>query len=421
MSEANLEKSGMSGRAEARVWFARGSGFVAGGLVVVAVTEGLVSAGGVLLLVFFALLIASALRPLVDRLRTALPIGRGPAILLVYFAFFVFVAVIGFLLVPLVIGQAGQFIGFLLLPLVIVQVGQLVDQLPAVTDRLQAWSQGLQPHELSTSVGAVITAAQGALTKVPTTAPGQVVNVGLGLAGAIFSVVTILALVFFWLTERQRLQRFALSFLPAERRGGVREGWNQVELRLGGWVRGQLVLMVALGVATGVAYTVLGLPSGPVLGVIAGLAEMIPLVGPALGVGPALLIAAAFRPDLLIVVAVVYVVIQLVESNVLVPLVMRNAPWRAARRTDRRSHRGGLGADAGPRCAGRPGCRQRRGCGDAEYREPDSGGAWSRGLTGPQCGRRNRPSVIQSRAEPIAPVTICASYRPCARRQRRQQ
>lgn len=299
----------MSGRAEARVWFARGSGFVAGGLVVVAVTEGLVSAGGVLLLVFFALLIASALRPLVDRLRTALPIGRGPAILLVYFAFFVFVAVIGFLLVPLVIGQAGQ----------------LVDQLPAVTDRLQAWSQGLQPHELSTSVGAVITAAQGALTNGPTTAPGQVVNVGLGLAGAIFSVVTILALVFFWLTERQRLQRFALSFLPAERRGGVREGWNQVELRLGGWVRGQLVLMVALGVATGVAYTVLGLPSGPVLGVIAGLAEMIPLVGPALGVGPALLIAAAFRPDLLIVVAVVYVVIQLVESNVLVPLVMRNA------------------------------------------------------------------------------------------------
>jgi predicted PurR-regulated permease PerM len=299
----------MSGRAEARVWFARGSGFVAGGLVVVAVTEGLVSAGGVLLLVFFALLLASALRPLVDRLRTALPIGRGPAILLVYFAFFVFVAVIGFLLVPLVIGQAGQ----------------LVDQLPAVTDRLRAWSQGLQPHELSTSVGAVITAAQDALTKGPTTAPGQVVNVGLGLAGAIFSVVTILALVFFWLTERQRLQRFALSFLPPERRGGVRQGWNQVELRLGGWVRGQLVLMVALGVATGVAYTALGLPSGPVLGVIAGLAEMIPLVGPALGVGPALLIAAAFRPDLLIVVAVVYVVIQLVESNVLVPLVMRNA------------------------------------------------------------------------------------------------
>ena len=134
-----------------------------------------------------------------------------------------------------------------------------------------------------------------------------------------------LALVYFWLTERQRLQQFALSFLPAERRGSVREAWNSVETRLGGWVRGQLLLMLALGAMTGAAYALLGLPSGPLLGVVAGLAEIIPFIGPLVGVVPALLLAAAFRPDLLVVVLVVYVVIQLVESNVLVPLVMRNA------------------------------------------------------------------------------------------------
>jgi len=308
MPDPTFEPGGADARTEASVWFARGIGLVSGGLVVVALTAGLIGAGRVLLLVFFAVLLASALGPLVDWLRTSLPIGRGVSILLVYATFFVSVAAIGFVLVPVAISQAGQ----------------MMDQVPAVLDRVETWSSGLQPSALATSVGALVTAVRAALSG-PSPGTGQVVSAGLGLADATISAITILALVFFWMTERQRLQRFTLSFLPPERRGGVREAWNIVEVRLGAWVRGQLVLMIALGVTTGVAYTVMGLPSGPTLGVIAGLAEVVPLVGPALGVLPALLIAAAFRPDLLIVVVVVYVLIQLAESNFLVPLVMRNA------------------------------------------------------------------------------------------------
>jgi len=296
-------------RSETATWFARGAGFVAGGLVVAGLVQGAVGAGGVLLLVFFAILLASAVKPIVERLRGSLPIGRGLAILLVYALFFASVAIIAFLLVPLIVSQAGQ----------------LLAELPDVIDRARTWSQGLRPQELATSVGAILAAGEHAMSGGGAPAPGQVVSAGLGLADAVVSVVTVLALVFFWLTERQRLQRFALSFLPPIRRAGVREAWNIEELRLGAWVRGQLILMIALGLMTGTAYTILGLPSGPILGMIAGLAEMVPLVGPILGAVPALLVAGAFRPDLLPVVVVAYVVIQLVESNVLVPFVMRNA------------------------------------------------------------------------------------------------
>ncbi len=302
-------RSEPGGRSEAATWFARGLGLAAGALVVIGLAQGLIGAGGVLLLVFIAILVASALRPIVDRLRSILPVARGWAILLVYVAFFASVTGIAFLLVPLIVSQ-GQ---------------QLIAELPDVGDRARTWSQGLQPHELATSVGAMIDAAQHGLAGGPAPAPGQVVSAGLGLADAIVSVVTVLALVFFWLTERQRLQRFALSFLPGDRRAGVREAWNIVERRLGGWVRGQLILMLALGLMTGAVYTLLGLPSGPILGLIAGLAEAVPFVGPIVGAIPALLVAGAFRPDLLPIVAVAYVVIQLLESNLLVPLVMRNA------------------------------------------------------------------------------------------------
>ncbi len=297
-------------RSEAWRWFGRGIGFSLGALLVLALASAVVGAANVLLLVFAALLIASALRPIVDRLRSAFPVGRGPAILLVYISFFATVAGIAFLLVPLVVGQ----------------VSDLAGQLPAVDQRLQAWAVGLQPRELASSIGALLSAARAALGHGPLVpAPGQIVSAGFGLAEAVGVIGTILALVYFWLTERQRLQRFTLSFLPSERRGSVREAWNSVELRLGAWFRGQVVLMIALGLMTGTAYSLLGVPSGPLLGLIAGLAEMIPFVGPIVGVVPALLLAAAFRPDLVLPVLIAYVVIQIVEGNVLVPFVMRNA------------------------------------------------------------------------------------------------
>ncbi len=273
------------------------------------VAEAAVGAAKVMLLVFLAVLLGSALSPLVDRIRNGLPVGRKVAILLVYASFFAAVVIGAFIVVPLLVDQATR----------------IADQVPAVFVRLKEWSAGLRPHELAASVGSFVTSAQGLVESGQVGESGILVNAGLTVADVVFSATTILALVFFWLTERQRIQRFALSYLPPARRSGVREGWNIVELRLGAWVRGQLILMAALGVATGVSYTIMGLPAAPLLGLIAALAEVIPLVGPAIGVAPALIVAAAFRPDLIVVVLVAYVIIQLVESNVLVPIVMRNA------------------------------------------------------------------------------------------------
>ena len=70
-------------------------------------------------------------------------------------------------------------------------------------------------------------------------------DVGLAVADILIAVITILTLVFFWLIGHQRLQRFTLALLPREHRAGVRQGWNEVELRLGLWVRGQAILMAS--------------------------------------------------------------------------------------------------------------------------------------------------------------------------------
>jgi predicted PurR-regulated permease PerM len=282
-------------------------GLAAGVAVVYGLASIAVSAGGVLLLVFVAILLASALEPFIGWIRGHVGLGRGPTILLVYAAFFVVVIAMALVIVPAAIAQFQETLA----------------GLPPLIDRARDWAAGLRPAPLSAGVKALIDAAKDLLSPPPPD-PSAVVHIGLTVAEAVVSVATLLTIVFFWLVEHARLQRFALAFLPAKRRAGARDAWNEIENRLGGWVRGQLTLMATIGVATGTAYALLGVPSALLLGLIAGIMEVIPIVGPLLGAVPAIIVASTVSLELALVVAGVYVLVQLVEGNVLVPLVMRN-------------------------------------------------------------------------------------------------
>jgi predicted PurR-regulated permease PerM len=296
-------------RSEAVRWSIRGLGFAIGAIVVVGGLAALFLAWRVAVVVFLSILLGSALAPLLAHRRDHIPVPRGLAILIIYATVFVVVGVLAFIFLPGVISEADDIAG----------------RLPSALTDIEAWAQGLQPEIIGNAVTALADAIRASVLQARPPRAEDIVGAGVTVAEALVTTITVFALVYFWITERARLQRYATAFLPIERRAGAREAWNDIELRLGGWVRGQLVLMGTIAVATGAAYWLLGLPSALLLGLIAGLAELIPLVGPALGAVPALVVAAALRPDLLVPVAIVYVVIHLVEGNLLVPVVMRNS------------------------------------------------------------------------------------------------
>ena len=306
-------------------------------------------------------------------LRERLPLGRVGTILVVYLAFFIVVVGMAFVVVPAAVNQ-GQ---------------RILAALPAFFDQVRLWAEDLRPVALSTSITALVDSVAEFFAPRPATETGEVVEVGTAVAEAALFLFTMLAVVFFWLVEHARLQRYSLAFLPADRRAGARNAWNEIETRLGLWVRGQLILMGSMGVATGVAYTLLGLPGALLLGLIAALTEAIPIVGPLLGAIPAILVAATVSPELALVVALIYVVLQLIEGNVLVPLVMRNtigispllvlfsllvgrrgrrAAGRLPRRADRRLDRDRPVPPPGPRNAGRPGPGRHRVAGRGDDR-----------------------------------------------------
>jgi predicted PurR-regulated permease PerM len=298
-------------RAEAYLWFVRGVGVAFGVALAVALLYGLVLSAKVLVLVFIALLLASGVEPLIERMRTRSMLGRGAALLLVYASIFVVVVVVALLVVPSAVTQFSE----------------LGARITPFLDGARDWARTVEPRVVSVSLVGLVDTLQRVLAPTTPTAPetDQLIALGLTFAEIVIDTIAVLTMVYFWLTERARLQRFVLALLPADRRGGAREAWNVMELQLGAWVRGQLILMGSVGIATTIAYFVIGLDGPLLLGLIAALAEAIPLVGPALGAVPALVVAMLTgRIDVVIVVAIVYVVIQIVESNVLLPIVMRN-------------------------------------------------------------------------------------------------
>jgi predicted PurR-regulated permease PerM len=94
---------------------------------------------------------------------------------------------------------------------------------------------------------------------------------------------------------------------------------------LGRWAGGQIMAMIGVGTLSGLAFWAIGLPSPLALGIIAGLTNFIPLLGPILGATPALLFALAIDPVTALWTVGAVIVIQQVEGNVLTPLLQQQA------------------------------------------------------------------------------------------------
>lgn len=296
-------------RSESMSWVARGAGMAVGVGLVLVLAGMAAAAREVLLLVFLAVLLGAALEPVVGFIRARTGIGRGFSILGVYAVFLVAVIAMAVFIVPAAT----------------VQLSAGLSHLPAFLDQIRAWAGQLRPEVLGEGINSLADALEAPFKPGPAPDPDSLVEASVVVVQVAAALVTLLALVFFWLTERPRLQRYALAFLPAHRRAGIRDAWNEIETRLGLWARGQLLLMATIGVATGIAYTLLGLPAALLLGLIAGLSEVIPIVGAFIGAIPAVLVATTISPEVTVLTIAIYLILQLIEGNVLVPMVMRNS------------------------------------------------------------------------------------------------
>jgi predicted PurR-regulated permease PerM len=146
-------------------------------------------------------------------------------------------------------------------------------------------------------------------------------QVGLGLQAG-FAFIAVFILVYYWTLEGELITRKFLMRVPANKREAARDLLGEINEKIGGYFRGQAILCVMVGVASAAAFFVIGAPNALLLGVIMGIFEAIPVIGPTLGAVPALLMTLAVSPDKTLWVLVAIVAIQVLENNLLVPKVM---------------------------------------------------------------------------------------------------
>lgn len=268
-------------------------------------------------------ILAYLLLPPVRRLERLLP-ERGPlgrarrplAILLVY------------LLVIVVVVAAYA----LVVPPLIRQIGQLAEQTPMLIEEVRRRAEGLleqfhevTPDPIEAAIESNLAQLGSAIASGLRTALGGALAWLLRTANVVLGLLVIPLWLFYVLKDEARGRDAFYALFPPDVRGDVKAIAGIVNGVLSRYIRGQLFLGLVIGLASYAAFTALGIPYALVLGIVNGLFELIPIIGPWLGAIPGVLVTLAVAPDKVGFVILFYILLQQVENAFLVPKIQGDA------------------------------------------------------------------------------------------------
>ncbi len=200
---------------------------------------------------------------------------------------------------------------------------QVGDQFSQLGDRVPAAWEGLEQHIVALPGGKEILAS---LSRQINDARSIAENVGhvLWMAGdALTGLFLIIVGAIFFAAQPKLYRMGALKLVPESRRALAQQALVDSGRALKLFMLGQLISMVLVGILTGLGLWWAGVPSPIALGIIAGLTEGLPYLGPILAAIPGLLLALSESPQTALWALVVYVVVQQVEGNTILPVIHR--------------------------------------------------------------------------------------------------
>jgi predicted PurR-regulated permease PerM len=271
--------------------------------------------------------IAIALAFLLDPPVTALQrrgVPRLAGILVVYVVVVVVVVGLGFLLFPPLIEQLKRFLE---------ELPSLASQIIAWEEQVVAWLESLPlPPPIREALDTIIQSGQEAVIGLLEAIVGPLLSLIARTAGFIVGLVVIPVWLLYVLKDREKLPDGVLRFLPPSWRIDTLHGIGLTTSVIGRWIRGQLLLGAVIFAATLIGLLVLAAIGfrefadfAVLLALVAGLLELVPIIGPIIAAIPAILIGASISPAAALAAVALYTIIQQVENHLLVPKVMGDA------------------------------------------------------------------------------------------------
>ena len=255
-------------------------------------------------LLFLSFMIASAMRPGVEKLARY----RVPRIVGVLAHY----AVLG--------GLIALFLWFVV-PNLLHQVEHAIGNVPQTRARLgkaAKHSTGIK-HD-------ILVGLQNELKKLPKT--GSIVHTAIDAGRKAVEILVGIFFVFaaaaYWIYERERAADLLVRLLPRARRKTVRDTWDLVELKLGAYVRASLLLISFVGTVLSFAFWAIGLPYWLMLGILAGIVEIIPIVGPLIAGVVSVGVAFTVSFEAAVLTAIAVYGLRLLQDYVIQPRIMGN-------------------------------------------------------------------------------------------------
>lgn len=268
------------------------------GLLIIALLWFTIIIRSVLVALFVAYIIMAALLPLVNFLQKK----RVPKQIAVLISYFLTLAFIFLLIVPLI-------------PFFSSQIQQLFSSLPSyINEAAQLFGVSIDPKQVQSFLASDL----GSIGK-------NAFAVTQRVFGGIFSVLMVFALSYYLLNDHERTKTSIARFFPQQFQNKTLHTLTLIEETLGAWTRGQIILSVFIGAITWILLTILRIDFALPLALIAGILEIVPTLGPILASIPAIIVALNISVDTAIFVSLIYFIIQVIENNILVPRIMQKA------------------------------------------------------------------------------------------------
>jgi len=250
----------------------------------------------IIILIFLAVIVVAALLKPVEWLHSR-KVPRTLAVIITYLALILIISGIVSVMIP---------------PLV-TQTGELIKNLPSIIGTINDFFvfNKIPVNDVSNVIGNQLN-----------TAGSNIVSITTKIFSSIFLVVTLLALSFYMLLEWNVFVRLISSPFSGHQEKRVANIVTKVEKGLGSWVRGQLTLSLIIGVVTYIGLTILGVDYALPLALVAGILEVVPIIGPIISAIPAVLVGLTVSPVLGLAVVALFFIVQQLENHIVVPMIM---------------------------------------------------------------------------------------------------
>ncbi|MEX0649440.1 MAG: AI-2E family transporter [Candidatus Andersenbacteria bacterium] len=260
----------------------------------------------VIIMLIAAVVISAAIEPLARRLQQY-RIPRAASVVIVY--------VLALVVVTTAIA--------LILPALAQQMAQLAQVLPQLADGLQ--DRFSLDAESSTATVSRIQQMLHQVGENITNFTGAIFQQTKNFFAGIFSIIFVLIIAFYLVLEEDALKKLFRIIVPREHMPYIERVIDRVQLKMGRWLLAQLSLGVVIGLAVGVGLWLMGVPFALALGLLAGVLEIMPVIGPIIAGIFAVAVALSQSFLLGIGALVFYIIVQQLENHILIPNLMRKA------------------------------------------------------------------------------------------------